>query len=161
MTWDNRKYDLTNSYRYYDADVILITSHELKDTTRFKIQGYRVHQSNLNNEPMDGVAIAVKRKLCHRIEDTFNSKTLTVGTDTIDGKVIIATTYLPPRQPYLPHPDFLRLLRRLIPVFLAGDLNTGHKTLGTTQVVRDLVNYLRYQTARYLLPSLHTMDAFP
>ena len=130
LSWENRKYDLLNTYRHYDPDVILINSHGLSVEKRLKIPGYRVYQQNYSNEQNDGVAIAVKYHLNHRVEDDFLSETLAIETDTHDGPLLIATSYLPPRRPYLPHPDFLRILRRQTPAFLVGDLNARHTYLG-------------------------------
>lgn len=159
LAWDRRKYDLSNTYRQLDPDIILINSHGLKNDTKLKIPGYRLYQSNLSNEQMDGVAIAIKTKIPHKIDDDFLSETLATSVETDDGPLTIATTYLPPRRPYIPHPDFLRLLRRQSPVFIAGDLNARHPTFGTTttnQVGRDLLAYLRHQTARHIGPHFST-----
>ena len=159
LTWDQRKYDLSNTYRQLDPDIILINSHGLTDDSRLKIPGYRVHQTNLSNERHDGVAIAVKSRLRHRVDDDFISETLAVEIDTSDGPVAVATSYLPPRRPYLPHPDFLRLFRRRLPLLFAGDLNARHPDLGTRStntVGRDLVDYLRRQTAHRLGPDFPT-----
>ena len=65
LTWEKRKFDLTNTYIQYDPDVILINSHGLKDSDKLKIPGYCVHQSNSTGEAMDGVAIAERRNLSY------------------------------------------------------------------------------------------------
>ena len=159
LHWDRRKYDLSNTYRQLDPDIILINSHGLPNDARLTIPGYRVHLTNLSNEQHDGVAIAVKSRLRHRVDDDFISETLAVELDTSDGPVAVATSYLPPRRPYLPHPDFLRLFRRRLPLLFAGDLNARHPDLGTrpaNQVGNDLVDYLRRQTARRLGPTFPT-----
>ncbi|KAG0717813.1 hypothetical protein GWK47_053682 [Chionoecetes opilio] len=81
------------------------------------------------------------------------------STQLTDGPIIFATSYLLPRRPFLPHPDFLRLLRRRSPVFIARDLNARHPTLGyrlTNQIGRELVAYLRRQTAKHIGPHFPT-----
>ena len=159
LTWDTRKYDLTNTYRQYDPDIILLTSHGLTDDKKLKIPGFRVYQRNTDNTRMDGVAIAIRHRLQHRLDDDFLSETLAVTTDTTDGPVTIATMYLPPRRQYIPHPDFLKLFRQQTPVFLAGDLNARHPTLNTAttnRVGRELVQYLRHQTVRHIGPAFPT-----
>ena len=100
LSWENRKFDLLNTYRQYDPDVILINSHGLSVDKRLKIPGYRVYQQNYSNEQNDGVAIAFKYHLNDRVEDDFLSETLAIETDTQDGTLLIATSYLPPRRPY-------------------------------------------------------------
>ena len=160
LHWKNRRFDLSNTYRRLDPDMILLTSYGLKTENKLVIPGYRVYKQNTSNEQMDGVALAVRTGIAHTIEDDFDSETLAATIHTSDGPLTIATTYLPPRRPYIPHPDFLRLLRRRSPVFLAGDLNARHPMLGTTTsngVGRDLVqHYLRRQTARHVGPNFPT-----
>ena len=159
LSWQNRKFDLCNTYRQFDPDIILINSHVLTDKSRLKIPGFRVYQVNSSGEGSDGVAIAVQSRLSHRIQDDFITDTLAVIIETPDDPLTIATTYLPPRRQYIPHPDFLRLLRRQTPVVIAGDLNARHPTLGyatTNQVGQDLIDYLRPQTARHLGPHFPT-----
>ena len=159
LSWVSRKFDLSNTYRQLDADIILINSHGLRDDNRLKIPGYRTYQTNVANAVNDGVAIAVKSSIRHKVEDGFLSETLAIETDTNDGPILIATSYLPPRRPYLPHPDFLRLFRRQTPVIMAGDLNARHRALGSTttnQVGRDLLGYLRHQTIRHIGPHFPT-----
>ena len=166
LSWVSRKFDLSNTYRQLDADIILINSHGLRDDNKLKIPGYRIYQQNVTNELNDGVAIAVKCSIRHKVEDDFISETLAIETYTNDGPLLIATSYLPPRRPYLPHPDFLRLFRRQTPVIMAGDLNARHPALGSTttnQVGRDLLDYLRTSfsdilwTTQYYLPR-HCLD---
>lgn len=159
LSWDRRKYDLSNTYRQYDPDIILINSHGLRDHSLIKIPGFKTHQRNLTGELMDGVAIAIKTNLRYKIMDDFISETLAIETDTSDGPIIIATTYLPPRRPYMPHPDIRLLLRRQSPVFIVGDFNARHPQLGhcsANQIGRDLIDYLRHQTAKLLGPHFPT-----
>ena len=134
LAWNARKYDLSNAYRELDPDVILINSHGLLNDTPLKIPGYRVIQRNTDEEPFDGVAIAVRSRLRHKTNDDYISETLSVEVDTTDGPLLIATSYLPPRRPYLPHPDFLGIFRRQTPVLFAGDINARHPALGHSRV---------------------------
>ena len=152
LSWENRKYDLINTYRHYDADIFLLNSHGLSDDKRLKIPGFRVYQQNYSNDQNDGVAIAVKCRLRHRVEDDFLSETLAIEIDTPDGHLLIPTIYLLPRRPYLSYPGFVRLLRRQTPVFLVGNLDARHPYLRyttTNQVGRDIrvADYFRRQTA--------------
>ena len=159
LSWDNRKFDLSNMYRQYDPDIILLNSHGLTNDERLKIPGYRVYQQNISNTLNDGVAIAIKYRIQHRVEDDFLSETLAIELDTAAGPLYIATSYLPPRRPYLPHPDYLRIFRRQTPVFLIGDLNARHPYLGytsTNQVGRDIIDYLQRHTALHIGPFFPT-----
>ncbi len=92
LTWDTRKCDLINTYRQFDPDIVLINSHGLKDEKRLKIPGFRTYQQNFSNEQMDGVAIAIRKTIRHRIEDDFLSETLAVVIESSDGPLTIATS---------------------------------------------------------------------
>ena len=159
LHWPTHKYDLFNTYRQFDPDLILINTHGMSDDTRLKIPGFQVYQVNSSGEASDGMAIAIRSRLNHRIQDHFLSDTLAIDMETPDGPMTIATTYLPPRRQYIPHPDFMRLLRRRTPVVITGDLNARHSTLGystTNQVGRDLIDYFRRQTAQHIEPHFPT-----
>lgn len=46
------------------------------------------------------------------------------------GKISIATTYLPPRRPYLPFPDFHKLVNNSHPTYII-DVNAEHTLIGS------------------------------
>lgn len=46
------------------------------------------------------------------------------------GPVNTATTYFPPSRPYLPIPVFHQLASNTTPIYIFGDLNAKHKSLG-------------------------------
>jgi len=46
------------------------------------------------------------------------------------GPIQVATTYLPPRRPFLPYPDMHRLLSNSIPTYILGDFNGRHSVFG-------------------------------
>ena len=98
LHWSTRKYDLFNTYRQFDPDLILINNHGMNDDTRLKIPGFRVYQVNSSGEASDGVAIAIRSRLNHRIQDDFLSDTLAIDIEISDGPLTVATTYLPPRR---------------------------------------------------------------
>lgn len=106
-----RAHELTNTYREFDPDIILINSHGKPETERIKIYTYNTYTSNKSGEANDGVAIAVKNNIKHKVIDDFQAEVLAIELDTSLGPIIIATAYFPPRRPYLPDANFLRLLR--------------------------------------------------
>lgn len=62
----------------------------------------------------------------------FDTDVLATQIETTLGPIIIATTYLPPRRPYLPVTDFYRLLNNNIPTYLVtltGDTDTTEITI--------------------------------
>ncbi|XP_042880256.1 uncharacterized protein LOC122258401 [Penaeus japonicus] len=129
---DIGKNELCNTYSHHNPDIILINSHGLPDNERIKIFPFNIYQRNKSGERADGVAIAIKRGTRHRILDDFDQEFLAVEVETTRGPIVIATCYLPPRRPFLPYPDILRLLRLQRPMYLLGDLNARHRTLGAT-----------------------------
>ena len=130
LHWSNRRHELCNEYSSHDPDIILLASHGQADTSKIKIQHYKCYQRNKTGVRADGVAIAIKRNLPHKILDDFDQEFLAVEVDTTKGPVVFATCYLPPRRPYLPYPDLLYLLSLRKPVYLLADMNARHGVLG-------------------------------
>jgi len=127
-----RRQELCNHYRRHDPDIILINSHSLKHPQTLKIFNYTTYTSNKTNEGSDGVAIAVKQHIKHKILDTFTSELMAIEIDTPHGPIIIATTYIPPRRPYIDQPDIYQLLRHRKPTYIMGDFNAHHRLFGYT-----------------------------
>lgn len=128
--WSTVKHGLVNTYTAIDPDIILLNSHGIKTTESINITNYKIYKSNKTNERNDGVAIAIKKNIRHILLDNYTSETLAVKLHTTQGEIIIATTYLPPRRPFLPANDFLNLLNNKLPVYILGDLNAKHRILG-------------------------------
>ena len=129
LCWSTRKNELYNTYRHLDPDVILINSHGVKEADSLTLYTYTVYKKNYSNENSDGVAIAVKNGLNHKLVEGFDSL-LAVEIETNQGPVVLASIYLPPRRPALPIPEILRFSRLRKPAYLMGDLNARHSALG-------------------------------
>lgn len=146
LHWSTRKYELYNSYREEDPDIILINSHGQPNNNPIKIFDYTVYQNNPTDTNNDGVAIAIKTNIPHTIIDDLDEAYIGITVTTTLGPVLIATGYQPPRRPALPITNFLRLFRRQCPVFFLGDLNARHKNFGHTdnntagKMLSDLIN---------------------
>lgn len=130
LHWKNNKESLITNYLETKPDIILTNSHGLKDTDSMKIPGYKCHKINTTQALHDGSAIAIKYNLQYKLLDNFETDFLAVEVNTTLGPVIIATTYLPPRRPYLPFPDMYTLLNNTIPTYIIGDFNCSHMNLG-------------------------------
>ncbi|KAI3383771.1 hypothetical protein SNEBB_010833 [Seison nebaliae] len=129
-----------------------------------KVYGYTVHKSNRSGERNDGVAVATKYGLKCKVLDNFMSETLAVEVDTDTGPVVIATSYLPPRRPYLPWADYNRLAQMRKPVYIAGDLNAKHRVLGHTsrnQVGDGLAGLIADGKLQHIGPNFATYIAMP
>ena len=128
--WRPYKQLLTQTYADINPDILLINSHGLKDEETLKIHGYTTYQKNSSNELHDGSAILIKTNIKHRVTENFLTDILFITIETNIGPVNIATTYLPPRRPYLPIPDFHQLASHTFPTYIIGDLNAKHQIFG-------------------------------
>ncbi len=128
--WRSNKQSLLNHYLQVKPDIILINSHGLTDTEQLKIPSYKVYKINSTGTNNDGSAIAVKPDISHKLFDDFMTDFLAIEINTAHGPIIISTTYLPPRRPYLPFPDMHRLLSNNIPTYIIGDFNATHRSFG-------------------------------
>lgn len=128
--WENNKVNLYNAYRHIDPDIILINSHGSLNNKRIKLFGYVTYQRNNSGELNDGVALAIKSNIKHRLVDDFIDEFIGVKIQTTLGDVLICTTYLPPRRNYLPAQDLLKILNNTIPTYILGDFNGRHAIFG-------------------------------
>ena len=130
LNWKTRKYELYNMYRAADPDIILINSHGNKQTETIKLFNYAVYQNNPTDNINDGVAIAIKRSIPHKIIDTLDEAFMAILVDTTLGPICVATGYQPPRRPGISPTNINRIFRRNHPTYFIGDLNATHTNLG-------------------------------
>ena len=128
-----RRNELSNIYMGHNPEVILLNSTGVKQDKIIKIFQYNVYQRNVRNEDQAGIAIAVRRDVRHQLMDDFEEDVLAVKIETGKGPVIIATSYRPFRQEYLPVEDLLKLSRVKDPVYLLADLMRATDLLGTQE----------------------------
>ena len=148
-----------NTYRQLDPDIIMLNSHGVKAGEELKLYTYNVYKSNYSNEANDGVAIAVKNTLPHKLLDDFEH-CLAVEIETSRGPVILATCYLPFRREIFPFPELHRLSVTRTPTFLIGDLNARHRVLGhngaNNNNGRNLARVMRDRNLRHYGPDFPT-----
>ena len=160
LHWSHdRRNELCNTYRLHDPDIILINSHGLTDSQRIKIFPYNTYQTNKSGQRNDGVAIAIKSTITHKLIENLAPEIIAVEVNTTHGPIIIATLYLPPRRPYIPYPDLNQLLRQHKPVYILGDWNANHTQFGYTTsnpVGRALVSLISDGTLQHLGPHFPT-----
>ena len=131
LSWGgSRVHNLNRLYSELDPDVILINSHCRNDNFSMRIFGYDTYLRNKHGNRADGVAIAVKRHLKYKINDNFNSETMSITIETTQGQLTLATSYLPPVRNYLPMYDMFRLSSLPHPCYMLGDLNAHHRMFG-------------------------------
>lgn len=159
LNWGTNKQSLIPYYVANNPDLILINSHGLKSNESLKIPGYKVHKVNYSESQSDGSAIAIKFNIQHKLLDDFDTDFLAVEIHTSLGPIIIATTYLPPRRPFLPYTDMHKLLNNTIPTYILGDFNGRHSIFGNNDnntVGKSLANLINQGKLIHLGPHFPT-----
>lgn len=87
---------------------------------------------NTINQINGGSAILIKTNTEHRIIDEYIADCLEALIERSIWKVSIAATYLPPRLPHIPFPDFHKLIHNNHPTYIIGDFIANHRSLGYT-----------------------------
>ena len=127
--WWNKRFELYNTYRQLNPDLILLNE---TGQSSIRLPGYKTYTSvkeGKNKRSGYGTAIAIKEHLVHLHMDDFDTDMIAVKIFTPDGPIIIATDYIPPTHGFIHYPDYLKLFRPGIPVYLLGDLNAHHQSL--------------------------------
>lgn len=158
-----RRNELCNYYGSINPEIILLNSTGIEDDAKIKIFNYRVYQANSSGENNSGTAIAVRRDVPHKIIDDIGEDILAVELDSSRGPFLLSTAYLPPRRPVFPLHEVLRLIRKPLPVYLFGDLNANHVSLGHNNgnafglIIHRLI---QRNVATFLGPDFHTFLGF-
>ena len=161
--WRNNRHVLINTYLELNPDIILINSHGLKSNETIKITGYITYQQNTSNEANDGSAILIRNTMKHKIQDDYGTDFLSISTETSNGIINIATTYLPPRRPYLPFTDFHRAASQNHPTYIVGDLNARHpylKNKDTNNVGKGIKMFIDNNELAHIGPNFPTFYSY-
>ena len=156
-TWNNKKYELYNTYRHINPDIILINDHGLCDGKEIKLQNYVTYTCNRQNTLHKGTAIAIKQNIEHIINN-FETDLIAVTVQTRQGPITIATDYIPPNS-YMHGPDYQSLISYTHPVYLIADLNARHQILGTSNnntVGKNLYRYISVGKLQHIGPNFPT-----
>ena len=165
LNWNSNKNSLIDNYLKILPDLILINSHGLK-STELKIPGYKTCKLNYTESLADGSVIAINYNNLHKLYDDFETDIPAVEIQTNLGPIIISSTYLPPRRPYLPFTDIYRILSNNIPTYIIGDFNARHKHFANSdnntvgKSIIDLINQGKLiHIGPYFPTYLHTVTA--
>ena len=140
-----RANELWNIYREFTPHIIL-NSTGLKYSERIKLYGYNTFQKNKSDEEHSGIAIAIRKDLQCQLLDNTTEDVLGIKVETSHGQIIIVTTYVPPRRHDFPYQDLLSFIRKNVPVYIIGDLNARHLSLGYNNnnangnIINNLIN---------------------
>ena len=158
--WNNKKFELSNVYRNLNPDIILINDTGLRDGQNINIPFFDTYHSNKENRCHRGTAVAIRSGMKYKIHDDFESDLLAVTVETRQGPLTLATDYLPPNTEYINFIDYNYLLNRRFPVYLLGDLNAAHSSLGvarTNPVGSNLATLIRNDKLRHIGPAFPTL----
>ena len=131
-SWHPKRFQLTNTYNDISPDIILLNDTNTTDSYIIKIFNYKVYSSNKTSQRHRGTTIAIKNSILHKITDDFETDLIAITIESSTGPITIATDYIPPASPFLNTIDYLRLLHLNHPVYILGDLNAYHYSLGHT-----------------------------
>ncbi len=140
-------------------EIIAISSHGLKTNESLRIPVYKTYKINSSQEVANGSAIAIKHNIHHRLIDDFDTDFLAVEIEVSLCPIRIATTYLPPRKPFLPFTDMHKLLSNNIPTYILGDFNGRHKHFGNRDdntIGKSLMSLINQGVMLHLGPSFPT-----
>lgn len=151
MNWKTNKNSLIDNYLTVSPDLILINSHGLKSNEALKIPWYRIYKLNYTESIADGSAVAIKYNIQHELYDDYDTDVLAVEIETNLGPIIISTTCLPPRRPYLPFTDIYILLNNNVPTYIIGDFNGRRTHFG-----KSLVTLINQGNIMHLRPYFST-----
>ena len=155
----SRGNELSNIYGHFNPDIILINSTGKIDNNKIKIHQYNVYHRNISNEDNAGIALAIKSTISHKIMDSYNDDVMGVEIETNRGKIIIATSYIPPRYEGFNLQSLLSIARKPVPVYIYADLNARHTNLGHSSCNdrgRLLVNLIRRDILTNIGPDFKT-----
>lgn len=108
----------------------------------------------------------MKKEITHNINDDFITDVIEVIIETTLGNVSIATTYLPPRRPYLPFPDFHKLAYNNYPTYVLGDLSARSIFMGhgrSNNVGKGLERFMRHGKFIHVgpdFPTFHNRNSY-
>lgn len=102
------------------------------------------------------VALFLLNLKSNKLDYNYITDFLDISLETENGIINIATTYLLPRRPYLPFPDFHRFFHKNKPSYLIADMNATSTQLGNThnnQVGKHLNRFMNNCSIIHLGPN--------
>ena len=128
--WKTNSTNHYNIYRQHDPDIILLNETGIKSNEEIKLFQYTCYKTNHSNELHDGVVVAIKKYIKHKLLKVDTNNCICIQLETNQGPINIATTYLPPRRQYFPYEELLNIFNRQEPTYVIADVNATHPTFG-------------------------------
>ena len=157
--WNNKRFELYNTYRHINPDIILLNHTGTIDDEQIRLQHYQTYTKNTSNRRFNGTAIAIKSTIEHKIIDDTQTDLLAINIQTRQGIITIATDYVNPNAEGLNLTDYMHIIRRNNPVYILGDLNARHSFLGHSNpnpVGRNIYTLLEENRITHLGPHFPT-----
>ena len=134
--WKTNSSNHFNIYKQHDPDILLLNETGIKEEDELKIFQYICYKTNHSNEIHDGVVIAIKRNLKHKLLKIDHHNCICIQLETSLGPINIATTYLPPRRAEFPYQELMNLFNRQEPTYVIADFNATHQMFGNASANR-------------------------
>lgn len=116
----------------HKIDIACITETHLKNTDKFKINGFNTYRTDRDStHSSGGVAILIKKNIKHHqstIPDMINLEAIAITISTNRQEIKIISAYNPPNKK-IQNEDISGLFKDK-PTILLGDLNAKHQTWG-------------------------------
>ena len=148
-----RRNELWNIYNTLSPDIILLNATGIKNEERIKFFGFNTHHRNLGDEDHAGIGILIRKGIKYKLIENANLDLMAIEIETTQGPIVIATLYIPHRRPLFPMQEILDLLRLNKPVYIIGDINARHRSLGSNST-NDLGRTLNILINRNLITHL-------
>ena len=155
--WHNNKYILSIEISKHNPDIILINESSLQPNSNIHLSGY--NHILKSHGPNSGVIIFVKSHLSFNNIPFLDANTLAISLITNFGKIIICTSYIPPRNKTLPISTYNRILNYNLPTIFISDLNAHHPYFHgnrTNLKGKMLLNLHNSRDLNYLGPNFNT-----
>ena len=155
--WFNNRYIFNVELSSHSPEVILLNEISTPPDTKPKLLGYQcLHKSS---GPNSGVAIFIKNHIEYENIPLDDDNTLAIKLSTNIGKIIITTSYIPPRSPILPIISLTKLCKFKLPLLIMSDFNANHRYFygnSINPMGTSLYNFCINQNINHLGPQFHT-----
>ena len=128
--WKRNKYSLSIDINNHNPDIILLNEISTNPEQSVKLEGFNTISKS--NGPNSGVAVLVRNTLKFQLIHVTDNNTIAVKLSTLDGPIIVCTSYCPPRQNFIPTTSLYSILRHNLPTIMISDFNAHHQVFDNT-----------------------------
>ena len=81
QSWNTNKFNIFNSIRNHDYDIILLNEHGARNNEVVQIFGYNTYKVNISDSRNDGSILAIKKNIKHKRIECLSEITLATKTN--------------------------------------------------------------------------------